>query len=292
MPMIAKLASALLISMTACGGGTSNVPAGGAFAAVHGHDMYYETHGDGPPLLLLHGGTGSAENWAKQVPAFSRGHRVILPEQTGHGRTADRDGPIHYHDMAEDTVALMDRLHIQQADLVGWSDGGVLALDISIHHPERVRRVAMSGANFTSEGINAEGREELRHATPEQWPRFIREAYDRLSPDGPEHWPIIFAKVRAMWLSEPTFTTQDLGRITAPTLVVAGEHDVILPAHSEELARSIPAGTLCIFPGASHMVPLERPDDWNAVVLEFLEDRGSDARTRLCAPPPPAAPAP
>jgi pimeloyl-ACP methyl ester carboxylesterase len=116
--------------------------------------MYYEVHGEGPPLLLLHGGSGSIpERW---IPLFTPQFRVIAPEQMGHGRTADLiDRPFHYHDMAEDTVELMRQLGIESAVVVGYSDGGIIGLDMSIHNPERVTKLAVTGANAIPKRIRS-----------------------------------------------------------------------------------------------------------------------------------------
>jgi pimeloyl-ACP methyl ester carboxylesterase len=121
-------------------------------AAINGLDMYYEVHGVGWPLLLLHGGSGSIpEKW---IPYFMPHFKVIAPEQMGHGRTADLvDRPFHYHDMAEDTVALMRQLEIESAVVVGYSDGGIIGLDMAVHHPEHVTRLAVTGANARFDGL-------------------------------------------------------------------------------------------------------------------------------------------
>jgi pimeloyl-ACP methyl ester carboxylesterase len=123
------------------------------YGPVNGLNMYYEVHGDGPPLLLLHGGSGSIpEKW---IPFFTPQFRVIAPEQMGHGRTADLvDCPFHYHEMPEDTVELMRQLGIESAVVVGYSDGGIIALDMAIHHPERVTKLAVAGANARFDGYN------------------------------------------------------------------------------------------------------------------------------------------
>ena len=125
------------------------------YVAVNGLDMYYEVHGDGAPLLLLHGGASSIpERW---IPLFAPEFRVVAPEQMGHGRTADRpERPFHYHDMAEDTVELMRQLGIASAVVVGYSDGGVIGLDLAIHHPDRVGKLAVTGANARFDGYTTE----------------------------------------------------------------------------------------------------------------------------------------
>ena len=156
------------------------------YAAVNGLNMYYEEHGEGPPLLLLHGGSGSIpEKW---IPDFSPRFHVIAMEQMGHGRTADlRDRPFHYHDMAEDTVELMRQLGIESASVLGYSDGGIIGLDMAIHHPERVTKLAVTGANCRTDGYTAENLELVRSFDPDAEP--VSDAYARLSPDGADHWP-------------------------------------------------------------------------------------------------------
>src|SRR5206468_7345076 len=128
------------------------------YAAVNGLSMYYEVHGEGPPLLLLHGGTGSIPT--QWIPFFSSQFRVVAMEQMGHGRTADLvDRPFHYHDMAEDTVELMRQLRVESAVVVGYSDGGIIGLDMAIHHPDRVTKLAVTGANARFDGYTAENQE-------------------------------------------------------------------------------------------------------------------------------------
>jgi len=157
-----------------------------AYADVNGLNMYYEVHGEGPPLLLLHGGLGSIpEKW---IPNFSAQFQVIAMEQMGHGHTADVvDRPFHYHDLAEDTVELMRRLAIESAAIVGYSDGGIIGLDMAIHHPEHVTKLAVTGANCRTDGYTAENLEWVRSFDPDAEP--VSDAYAHLSPDGADHWP-------------------------------------------------------------------------------------------------------
>jgi pimeloyl-ACP methyl ester carboxylesterase len=161
-----------------------------AYAAVNGLNMYYEVHGDGPPLLLLHGGTGSIESFPAKYPYFATQFRVIAMEQMGHGRTADlKDRPFHYHDMAEDVVELMRQLGVESAIVVGFSDGGIVGLDMAIHHPERVTKLAVTGAQSRNDGYTAENLEWIRTVNPDALP--VSDTYGRLSPDGVDHWPIV-----------------------------------------------------------------------------------------------------
>jgi pimeloyl-ACP methyl ester carboxylesterase len=130
---------------------------------------------------------------------------VIAPEQMGHGRTADLvDRQFHYHDMAEDTVELMRQLGIESAVVVGYSDGGIIGLDMAIHHPDRVSKLAVTGANARFDGYTAENQEWARSSDPLSQP--VSDDYARLSPDGPERWPVVLGRLKPMWAAEPSFT--------------------------------------------------------------------------------------
>jgi pimeloyl-ACP methyl ester carboxylesterase len=243
------------------------------YADINGLRMYYEVHGDGEPLLLLHGGTVTIEYFRKQIPALAKEFRVIAPEQMAHGRTADvPKREFHYHDMAEDTVRLMDQLGVATASVVGWSDGGILGLDLAINHPDRVRKLVCTGTNARVDGTEPATLEWLGKAQPEDWPRDLREAYERLSPDGPSHWPIVVRRIVEMFRREPNFTTEQLSRISAPTLLIIGDHDMVRPEHAVEMFRLIPGAQLCVVPRAGHGVPAERPELWTETVLRFLNE--------------------
>jgi len=237
--------------------------------AVTGLDMYYEIHGDGLPLLLLHGGSSSIpEKW---IPFFTPQFQVIAPEQMGHGRTADLvDRPFHYHDMAEDTVELMRQLGIESAVVVGYSDGGIIGLDMAIHHPERVTKLAVTGANARFEGYTTENQELARSFDPLSQP--VSDGYAQLSPDGAEHWPVVLGRLKTMWAAEPSFPNEELQRIRAPTLLVIGDRDIVTPEHAVEMFRTIPGAQLCVVPNAGHgTMPQE-------AVLRFLQEEGISAK--------------
>jgi pimeloyl-ACP methyl ester carboxylesterase len=238
------------------------------YVAVNGLNMYYEVHGEGSPLLLLHGGGGSIpEKW---IPYFAPPFRVIAPEQMGHGRTADLvDRPFHYHDMAEDTVELMRQLAIESAVVVGYSDGGIIALDMAIHHPERVTKLAVTGANARFDGYTADNQEYARSFDPLSEP--VSEKYAQLSSDGAEHWPVVLGRLRPMWAAEPSFTNEELQSIEAPTLLVFGDRDIVTPEHAVEMFRTIPGAQLCVVPNAGHgTMPKE-------TVLKFLHEEATSA---------------
>jgi pimeloyl-ACP methyl ester carboxylesterase len=248
------------------------------YVVVNGIKTYYEVRGDGPPLLLLHGGTGGIESMDKQLAFFPAHYRVIAPERMGHGRTADvPDREFHYHQMAEDTVAFMQAIGVDAADMIGWSDGGIVGLDIALNHPERVKRLAISGANFRVDGVAPPALAWLRQSKAEEWPDWIRDEYKRLSPDGPAHWPIFFERMKKMFMSEPDYTVAQLNAIKVPVLVMGGDNDLVRPAHLVELAGAIPGAELCIYPGAGHGWPRGKPDQFNAIVLAFLQKKAKPA---------------
>ncbi len=236
-----------------------------AYTAVNGLNVYYEVHGKGPPLLLLHGGSGSAEYFREAIPFFMGQFRVFAIEQMGHGRTADAlDRPFHYHDMAEDTVALMRQLGIEHAAVVGFSDGGIIGLDIAIHHPERVTKLALTGANTRTDGYTEESRESARTFNPDEVP--VSDAYARLSPNGADHWPVFLRRLQSMWVAEPSFTREEVQSIKAPTLIIIGDGDIVTPEHAVEMFGTIPDAQLCVVPNAGHgVLPRE-------TILTFLQE--------------------
>ena len=235
------------------------------YAPVNGLNLYYEVHGDGPPLLLLNGGACAIEVPPLGLPALAEQHQVIAYDPMGHGRTADNlDREFHYHDLAEDAIELVGQLEIERADIVGFSDGGNTALDLAIHHPERVGKLVLTGANFNTSGTSPESLEWVLHAKPEDWPVFLRETHHQRSPDGPAGWPRLLGRLRPMWQSEPAFSLDELGGITAPTLIIVGDRDIVIVEHAVAMFRAIPGSQLCVVPGGEHgVMPME-------TVLGFL----------------------
>ena len=245
----------------------------GHYASVHGLKMYYEVHGPASAtktVVLLCGGTGWVEFWPSPIEYFGKDYRVIIPEPMGHGRTADDPArEFHYHDLAEDTVELLHQLQVDRGIyVIGWSQGGILGLDLAINHPELVAKLAISGANFTPFGMEAEADKWFHEVKADDWP--FRDAYVRLSPDGAGHFPSLFERIKKMWLQEPNFTHEQLGRIKSPTLVIVGDHDIIKIDHTIELFHAISGAQLWIVPGSGHMVPNQRAPLFNRTVGEFF----------------------
>jgi len=231
--------------------------------------MYYELDGNGPPLLLLHGGAGDSRQFDRQRRDFAARHRLILPDSRAQGRSSDGPGPLSYHEMAEDTVVLLDLLGIPRTDLMGWSDGGNVGIDVAIHHPERLAHLVTFGSNFAPEGLELDAFEWNRTATAASFGPEMKAGWTARNPE-PDHYEAAMDKILEMWRTEPRFTPLELGSIRAPTLVCAGEHDVVRREHTLALAAAIPTAESWIVPGASHGAMLERPELVNPRVLAFL----------------------
>jgi len=248
-----------------------NRPQGERFA-VNGIKLYYEIFGKGEPLLLLHGGAATIESWYAQIPEFAKKYQVIVPDCRGHGRTNDAEGPINFTLMASDLAGLLDHLGLKGVMIVGWSDGGVTAFELAIRHPELVKKIVTFGAHSRPQGMTAEFKGEVEAFNPDNFPPILVNGYKALSPDGPEHWPVVFAKLKTMWLTLPNFTEDDLRAIRCPTLLIVGEKDIVREEESKRIASLIPKARLKILQGATHYSPIEIPEIVNATMLGFFAE--------------------
>jgi pimeloyl-ACP methyl ester carboxylesterase len=243
----------------------------GEYVNAGGVRTYYEVYGEGEPLVLLHGGLATAESWVMQVPALAEGYRVYVPERRGHGRTPYAAGPITYEMMAADTAAFLDATGTGAANLVGWSDGAVVGMLVALRRPELVRKLVVIGQYFNFEGEVPEFR-----AMIDFWgtdlPEALHEVYDRVSPDGPEHFPVVLEKMMRMWREEPDLAFSELAGVRAPVLLMQGDDDIVKVEHSAALAATLPEAQLAVVPGSSHMAPLEKPVLVNQLILDFLSD--------------------
>jgi pimeloyl-ACP methyl ester carboxylesterase len=244
-------------------GGCSLLPIGRHRAAVNGIEISYLVYGHGPPLLLMHGGGGRALSLPRQIWDFGRSYRVIAPDARSHGASTDPGDTLSYHVMAEDMIALLDHVRVGRADIVGWSDGAIVGLDLALHHPDRVRKLVLFGANFTPDGVNPATLTWLRAASAAD---SAARAHDSLEP------PSLAVRLRHLWLTQPHFTPAELRSIRTPTLVAVGDHDWPSIEHTIELSRAIRGAQLCVIPGSSHAVLRERADIANEIVLQFLRE--------------------
>lgn len=240
---------------------TESAAGAARWASVNGHPLYYEMHGSGRPLILLHGGGDSiAGSFAQQMNVLARDHRVIAPEQIGQGHTPDIPSALSYTQMMEDTAELIRQLGVRSADVVGWSDGGNIALMLAAHYPQLVRRVVISGANISPDGLRAKEIDAMREAARE-------------APTGAQ---TIDDKLNTLWLTSPRpeeLSLAILSTIHQPVLVMSGDHDVIRLEHTLEIYRALPNAQLYILPDTQHGTFAERPQ-WINPVLQWFLDAG------------------
>ena len=240
-----------------------------AYADVNGVHMYYEIHGQGRPVLMLHGGITDHSFWPQTLQDMAKGHRVIAPEQMGHGHTPDLPArEFSYAQMAEDTAALLEQLDVKSVDVIGWSDGGVIGYLLAIHHPQLVRKLVTSGANVDGEGLPPPKTGEIK---PEQLPKMFEEEYDKVSPDGPQHYVAFINRVVAMWRKYPYVERSRLAEIRCPTLIIVGDRDFFPVEVAEHIRQAISGAQLMVVPGTGHGTFRERPQLVDLAVLEFLD---------------------
>ncbi|MER8446929.1 alpha/beta hydrolase [Mesorhizobium sp. M1066] len=239
-----------------------------AYAPLNGIQMYYAVFGAGDPVLLIHGGLGHADIWASQVATLSKTHKVIVADSRGHGRSTRTEQPYGYDLMASDYLALLDYLKIDKTALVGWSDGGIIGIDIALHHPERLTRLFAQAANVTTDGVDP------GVMTNKTFAAYIDRSgrdYKKMSKT-PDQYDAFVAQMSHMWETEPAWAKEQLAEITTPTAIVAGDHDeAIKREHTEYIASVIPGAKLIILPNASHFAMLQAPDEYNQAVLDFID---------------------
>ena len=240
------------------------------YVEVNGLRTWHEVRGEGQPVVLLHGGFAGASSWSAQAPALARaGYRVHVPERRGHAHTPDVEGPLTYDVMADDTVAYLDGVVGGPAHLVGWSDGAVVALLVAQGRPDLVDRLVLIGQYYNSSGKVTGGLVDQLSAGGDQVMSFLRTEYDQVSPDGPEHFPVVYAKTLRMLATEPELELASLAEVAAPTLVLQGDRDEVTLEHGAAVAAALPQGGLAVLPG-THALPVENPDVVNALLVWFL----------------------
>jgi pimeloyl-ACP methyl ester carboxylesterase len=239
-------------------------------AKVNGINIYYAEYGKGSPVILLHGGLANADYWGNQVKALIQYHTVIVMDSRGHGRSTRNSEPYGYDLMADDVVALMDFLKVQKADIVGWSDGGILGLDLAMRHADRVSRIFAFAANTLTSGVKDDVEKNPTFAAYIERAHRQYEAYSVT----PKEYDTFVAQIGQMWATQPSWTDAQLKSITVPVLIVDGDHDeAIKREHTEYIASTIPGAGLLILPNVSHFAFLQDPALFNYAILHFLGDR-------------------
>ncbi|MES2110781.1 MAG: alpha/beta hydrolase [Bacteroidota bacterium] len=237
----------------------------GKYADIRGFKMYYEVYGKGEPLLIIHGNGGSINNFVYQIPYFAKNYQVIIADSRSQGKSIDHTDSLTYEMMTDDLNALMDKLNVKQANVIGWSDGGIEGLMLAMRHPDKVKKLAVTGANlwpdtsavdkfvydyaFKQNKIAADTIKKIKNLTPEMKDQ---------------------VKLLHLLTYEPHIKLEDVRKITCPTLVISGDHDVIRVKHSLLIADNITSSYLWILPNSGHSTPLYYKDMFNLVVGDFF----------------------
>jgi pimeloyl-ACP methyl ester carboxylesterase len=241
----------------------------GSLAEVGGLPTWYAEHGQGDPLVYLHGGFSSSREFGPVREAYAERFHVFTPDRRGHGRTPDVPGPFTYERYAQDATAFLDEVVGGPAHLVGYSDGAITALLVALARPDLVRRMVLIAGQFHHSGLipaffhGPDPVAELQATPLPAW-------YAEESPDGAEHFPVVAAKIIENALTGPTLTAGQLAGVPARTLVMSGDDDAITLEHTIEMYRALPDAELAVVPGTSHLLLMEKPALVTQLVLDFL----------------------
>lgn len=263
--------------------GLRNTPVKSGYADVNGLNMYYEVHGEGEPLVLLHGAYMTINlNFGKMLPTLARGRQVIAIEQQGHGHTEDIDRPLSYEQMADDTAELLRQLGIEKADILGYSMGGTIAVELGIRHPELVRKLVVISSPYKRDGWYPEVYATIENITPEEFTGSgLPEAYAEVAPN-PDGWATLVEKLKKLDLEYIGRTPEEFRSIKAPTLIVIGDSDGVPPESAVEMFKllgggvfgdvaGLPHSQLAVLPGTTHVGVIERTDWLVPMITEFLD---------------------
>ncbi|TDC86194.1 alpha/beta fold hydrolase [Micromonospora sp. KC606] len=227
-------------------------------------DMCHDERGAGDPVVLLHGGLTDSRCFTANLDGLADTFRVYLPDRRGHGRTPDAPGPITIELMAQDTIAFLEQVVGGPARLVGYSAGGTVALQVAMRRPDLVERLVLISAAYDLDGLI------FKPSAGGEMPAEIVDAYAEVSPDGRDHFPVVVDKIVHAVATEPGPDPADLRAVTARTLVLAGDDDLVTLDHTVALYRALPTAELAVLPNASHLLLMEHADAVRDMVLNFL----------------------
>ncbi|GGM95296.1 alpha/beta hydrolase [Dyadobacter beijingensis] len=266
-----KLKLLVLLAWLACGTASAQIrpdtallgrnPKAGRFAALRGVKLYYEVYGAGEPVLFIHGNGGSMRDFKHQLRAFAQSYKVILLDSRAQGRSADAGDSLSYEMMADDTHALLEHLKIDSCNVVGWSDGGINALLLALRHPEKVRKLAATGANLWPDSTALD---------PWMYKAILGWDAD-LATKASDPARRNEKKLVHLMAVQPHITLEQLRGVQCPSLIIGGDHDVILPEHTVLIARAIPKSYLWILPNSGHSTLVHYSMDFNRVTMEFFK---------------------
>ena len=233
----------------------------GKYIKTRGINLYYETYGEGEPLLIIHGNGGSINNFIYQIPYFAKSYKVILADSRAQGKSVDKGDSLSYEMMTDDLNALLDTLHLKNCNVIGWSDGGINGLLLAMRHPDKVKKLAVTGANLWPDATAVD-------PFINEWAKNYYDSLKRL-PTTPNIKESI--KLTRLLAFEPHITAKQLQKIKCPTLVIGGDHDVILPQHTMLIAQSIPNSYLWILPNSGHSTPIFYREIFNTEIDNFFK---------------------
>jgi pimeloyl-ACP methyl ester carboxylesterase len=238
----------------------------GKYVQLGAVKTWYDEHGTGSPLVLLHGGLVDARFFEPNLAPLAERFHVYSPERRGHGHTPDVEGPITYQLMADDTIAFLDTVVGEAADLVGHSDGAFVAMLVAMQRPELVKRLVMISGGFNKSG---EAMPDMEWNV-DQMAEFLGPAYGEVSPDGIEHFKVVATKIGEMAAVEPNLQASELAKVTQRSLAMFSDDDLMTLTHAVETYDALPNAELAVVPGTSHFLTQEKPHLVNSIVLDFL----------------------
>ena len=223
--------------------------------------MYYETYGTGEPLLIIHGNGGSIKDFLYQIPYFAKSYKVLLADSRAQGKSVDTKDSLSYEMMADDLNALLDSLHIDSSYVIGWSDGGINGLLLAMRHPAKVKKLAVTGANLWPDTTAVD-------PFVYNWAMKLNDSLSKVQVT-----PKIKNDKKLLHLLsyEPHISIAKLSNIQCPTLVIGGDHDVLLPKHTMLIAAAIPKSYLWIIPNSGHSTPIFYSKIFNETVNDFFK---------------------
>lgn len=232
-----------------------------------GAALYFESHGSGTPVLLLHGGLSSQDVFFAQLPALAQQHQVIAIDLRGQGRSTMGELPLDYALLAEDIDAVLQELSITQARVIGWSDGGITGLILALRYPQRVHSLFAIGANFHASGLTEETKQSIKEGLPASESLLSKALYALYSPH-PRRWQRLWNELKHLWLNGPNLNHADLASIKQEIWVVVGEHDNVSLAHSKEMVATLANSHFELIADAGHNLLIEKP----AIMRELMQD--------------------
>jgi pimeloyl-ACP methyl ester carboxylesterase len=227
---------------------------------------WYDEQGSGDPLVLMHGGLVDARFFEPNIGPLVEHFHVYTPERRGHGHTPDVEGPITYQLMTDDTIAFLEKVVGGPADLLGHSDGAFVAMQVAMQRPDLVKRLVMISGGFSKRG---EAMPDMEWDV-DQITQFLGKAYGEVSPDGEDHFRVVATKIGEMAATEPNLDASELAKVTARSLVVFADDDLVTMQHVIDMYDALPHAELAVVPGTSHFLTQEKPELVNKIVVDFL----------------------